>query len=75
MKNFDRLTAAGSTPAVRRLAERQPLVDDVHHVLVDMIMNHTFDPGERLNIDALARTLGVSPPRSARPWPGSRPRA
>jgi DNA-binding GntR family transcriptional regulator len=61
VKNFDRLDAASSTPAVRRLAERQPLVDDVHRALVDMIMNHTFDPGERLNIDALARTLGVSP--------------
>src|SRR3954453_12881911 len=62
VKNFDRLAAASSTPAVRRLTERQPLVDEVYQVLVDMIMNHTFDPGERLNIDALARTLGVSPP-------------
>src|SRR5688572_12275293 len=61
VKNFDRLAAASATPAVRRLAERQPLVDGVHHAPVDMIMNHTFDPGERLNIDALARTLGVSP--------------
>ena len=41
--------------------ERQPLVDDVHDVLVDMLMNHTLPPGGRLNIDALARTLGVSP--------------
>jgi DNA-binding GntR family transcriptional regulator len=61
VKNFDRLAAASSIPAARRLSERQPLVDDVYQVLVDMIMNHTFDPGERLNIDALARTLGVSP--------------
>jgi DNA-binding GntR family transcriptional regulator len=44
-----------------RLAARQPLVDDVHDVLVDMLMNHTLPPGGRLNIDALARTLGVSP--------------
>ncbi len=36
-------------------------MDDVHDVLVDMLMNHSFEPGERLNIDALARTLGVSP--------------
>jgi DNA-binding GntR family transcriptional regulator len=61
VKNLDRLEAVSSTPAVRRLTARQPLVDDVHEVLVDMLMNHTFDPGERLNIDALARTLGVSP--------------
>jgi DNA-binding GntR family transcriptional regulator len=37
------------------------LVDDVHGVLVDMLMNHDVDAGARLNIDALARTLGVSP--------------
>ena len=54
----DRMRA---TRAGRRLSERQPLVDDVHDVLVDMLMNHTFAPDERLNIDALARTLGVSP--------------
>jgi DNA-binding GntR family transcriptional regulator len=50
-----------STAAGRRLAERQPLADDVHDVIVDMLMNHTLGPGSRLNIDALARTLGVSP--------------
>jgi DNA-binding GntR family transcriptional regulator len=36
-------------------------VNDVHDVLVDMVMNHTFGPGARLNIEALARALGVSP--------------
>jgi DNA-binding GntR family transcriptional regulator len=51
-----RTSAAG-----RRLTERQPLADDVHDVLVDMLMNHTLAPGSPLNIDALARTLGVSP--------------
>jgi DNA-binding GntR family transcriptional regulator len=51
-----RASAAG-----RRLTERQPLTDDVHDVLVDMLMNHTLGPGVRLNIDAVARTLGVSP--------------
>jgi DNA-binding GntR family transcriptional regulator len=50
-----------STQAGRRLAERAPLADDVHDVLVDMIMNHRVDAGERLNIDALARSLGISP--------------
>ena len=43
------------------MTERAPLADDVHDVLVDMLMNHTLAPGSRLNIDALARTLGVSP--------------
>ena len=50
-----------STPAERLLNDRPPLVDDVHDVLVDMLMNHDLDAGARLNIDALARALGVSP--------------
>jgi DNA-binding GntR family transcriptional regulator len=45
----------------RLLSERPPLVDDVHDVLVDMLMNHDLDAGARLNIDALARMLKVSP--------------
>jgi DNA-binding GntR family transcriptional regulator len=60
VKNLDRMDAVSSTPAALRLTARQPLVRDVYDVLVDMFMNHTFAPGERLNIDALARTLGVS---------------
>ena len=60
MDNIDLSDALGGS-ASRRLAARQPLVDDVHDVLVDMLMNHTLSPGTRLNIDALARTLGVSP--------------
>ena len=47
--------------AGRRLTERPPLTDDVHEVLVDMLMNHTLAPGSRLNIEVLAKTLGVSP--------------
>jgi DNA-binding GntR family transcriptional regulator len=50
-----------STPAGRRLNERPRLVNDVHDVLVDMLMNHELAAGARLNIDALARTLSVSP--------------
>jgi DNA-binding GntR family transcriptional regulator len=46
---------------VGRLAVRQSLVADVYDVLVDMVMNHTVGPGERLNIDSLSRALGVSP--------------
>jgi DNA-binding GntR family transcriptional regulator len=60
MDTFDLSDALGGS-ASRRLAARQPLVDDVHDVLVDMLMNHTLPPGARLNIDALARSLGVSP--------------
>jgi DNA-binding GntR family transcriptional regulator len=60
VKNVTRMDAVSSTPAALRLTARQPLVRDVYDVLVDMFMNHTFAPGERLNIDALTRTLGVS---------------
>jgi DNA-binding GntR family transcriptional regulator len=59
MDNFDLSDALRGSAS--RLAARQPLVDDVHDVLVDMLMNHTLPPGARLNIEALARTLGVSP--------------
>ena len=59
--NIDLEHTVRSTAAERLLVERPPLVDDVHDVLVDMLMNHDLDAGARLNIDALARTLGVSP--------------
>lgn len=45
----------------RRLATHPPLVDEVHDLLVDMLMNHWVDAGTRLNIEALARQLQVSP--------------
>ena len=50
-----------SSDAGRRLAHRRPLTNDVYEVVVDMLMNHALDPGDRLNIDSLARSLGVSP--------------
>ena len=55
------LTDPTAGPALARIAKRQPLKKDVHDVLVDMIMNHAVGPGTRINIDALSRTLGVSP--------------
>jgi DNA-binding GntR family transcriptional regulator len=58
---FDIGDAARATQAGQRLSTRTPLVDDVHGALVDMLMNHDVAPGARLNIDALARGLGVSP--------------
>jgi DNA-binding GntR family transcriptional regulator len=50
-----------SSDAGRRLAHRRPLTNDVYEVVVDMLMNHALDPGDRLNIESLARSLGVSP--------------
>ncbi len=44
-----------------RLSTHPPLVDEVHDLLVDMLMNRLVDEGTRLNIDALARRLRVSP--------------
>src|SRR3954466_8771847 len=59
VEQFD-IESVRASAAGRRLTERQPLADDVHDVLVDMLMNHTLGAGSRLNIDALAKTLGVS---------------
>lgn len=50
-----------ASDAGRRLAQRQPLTQDVFEVVIDMLMNHSLPPGARLNIDGLSRTLGVSP--------------
>jgi len=61
VNTFDLGDVARATQAGQRLSARAPLVDDVHGALVDMLMNHDVDPGSRLNIDALARGLGVSP--------------
>ncbi|MEP6658803.1 MAG: GntR family transcriptional regulator [Acidimicrobiales bacterium] len=61
MTNLDLHESVLATQAGRRLTERPPLVDDVHDVLVDMVMNRSVEAGARLNIDALARTLQVSP--------------
>lgn len=61
MDDIDLADAVLASKAGRRLSERQPLVDSVQDVLVDMLMNHSLEPGARLNIDAMARTLGVSP--------------
>ena len=61
MEHLDLIGAMEAAQASRRLTKRQPLADDVHDVLVDMLMNHALEPGARLNIDTVARTLGVSP--------------
>jgi DNA-binding GntR family transcriptional regulator len=58
---FDLGDMARATQAGQRLSTRTPLVDEVHGALLDMLMNHDVEPGGRLNIDALARGLRVSP--------------
>lgn len=44
-----------------RPARRTTLADDVYHSLQSLVMEHVVAPGERINIDALARQLEVSP--------------
>jgi DNA-binding GntR family transcriptional regulator len=63
------IAAIQGSPAVRRLVEREPLTRSVYQVVVDMLMTHTLEPGARLSIEELARTLGVSqtPIREALP--------
>lgn len=61
MTNIDSESARENNTDGRRLATHPPLVDDVHDLLVDMIMNRQVEAGSRLNIDALARTMAISP--------------
>ncbi|MEO6713390.1 MAG: GntR family transcriptional regulator [Mycobacteriales bacterium] len=61
MQSYEMDAAIQASDAGRRLAHRQPLTTDVYEVVIDMLMNHSLGPGMRLNIDSLARTLGVSP--------------
>lgn len=42
-------------------SQRLPLSDGVYESVKGLIMDHTVAPGDRVNIDALARQLGVSP--------------
>lgn len=43
------------------LLTRQVLRDGVHERVLDLLLNGTLKPGARVGIDALARTLDVSP--------------
>ncbi|MDQ8703881.1 GntR family transcriptional regulator [Streptomyces sp. LHD-70] len=49
----------GAAAAVR-LPARQNLADDIHEALKAMVMDHAIAPGERMNVYALSRQLGVS---------------
>ncbi|WP_275412678.1 GntR family transcriptional regulator [Rhizocola hellebori] len=42
-------------------SRRSMLSEDVYGALIALIMDHALEPGARLNIDALARDLDVSP--------------
>jgi len=44
-----------------RLPPRQVLVDDVYEALKALVMDQVVAPGARMNVDGLARELGVSP--------------
>src|SRR5436190_7735759 len=55
------IEAIHQSAAGQRLAQRQPLPGSVYEIVTDMLMTHAFEPGARLNIEELARTLGVFP--------------
>ncbi|MGV8972460.1 MAG: GntR family transcriptional regulator [Rhodoglobus sp.] len=55
------IEAIHESAAGQRLAQRQPLPGSVYEIVTDMLLTHAFEPGARLNIEELARTLGVSP--------------
>jgi DNA-binding GntR family transcriptional regulator len=40
---------------------RSTLGEDVYEALTALVMGHTLEPGDRINIEALARELDVSP--------------
>jgi DNA-binding GntR family transcriptional regulator len=50
-----------SSPTPLSRLKRSTLGDDVYESLRAAVLEHTLTPGERVNIDALARELEVSP--------------
>ncbi len=57
--NGDRLSPELSRPRVP-IRRRQMLTEEVYDSIISLLMNHEVQPGERLNIDALSRMIGVS---------------
>lgn len=45
----------------RTLPARRALVDDVYDAVLGLLMDRVIEPGARVNIDAIARDLDVSP--------------
>jgi DNA-binding GntR family transcriptional regulator len=50
-----------ASPAPIPRLRRSTLGEDVYETLKALVMEHTLAPGDRINIDALARELDVSP--------------
>jgi DNA-binding GntR family transcriptional regulator len=51
---------SGNPAAALPKIEQRRAVDEVHQRLRDAILARRFSPGERLDVDALARQLGIS---------------
>ncbi|WP_102191362.1 GntR family transcriptional regulator [Microbacterium aurantiacum] len=50
-----------AAPGPRTLPARRALVDDVYDAVLGLLMDRVIEPGARVNIDAVARDLDVSP--------------
>lgn len=50
----------GNAKAVTALPIRLNLLDQVHELLKERVLDRSYRPGEKLNVDALARELSVS---------------
>lgn len=50
-----------ASPAPIPRVRRTTLGEDVYEAVTALVMEHTLAPGDRINIDALARELDVSP--------------
>jgi DNA-binding GntR family transcriptional regulator len=50
-----------SSPAPIPRLRRSTLGEDVYGTLTELVLGHTLAPGDRINIEALARELDVSP--------------
>jgi len=55
------MTRGSSGLGIAHVAPRRVLADEVYAALTALIMDHTIAPDARLNIEALARDLAVSP--------------
>jgi DNA-binding GntR family transcriptional regulator len=52
--------SGGAGGASVRIPRRQILTEDTYNAIMSLLMSHQIEPGERINIDALSRMLGVS---------------
>jgi DNA-binding GntR family transcriptional regulator len=47
-------------PAMMKIIQKEKLSNQVYNLLKEMIIDHRFQPGSRLNVEQLAREMGVS---------------